>query len=45
LRDPLPDRDDWLDPDDADETGVPELSEVSVEVSESQFDAEILLTL
>jgi hypothetical protein len=34
LSDPLPDRDDWLNPDDVDEAGVPELSEIAVEVSE-----------
>ena len=33
LSDPLPDRDDWLNPDDVDESEVPETSEVVVEVS------------
>jgi len=33
LSDPLPDRNDWLNPDDIEEGGVPALSEVVVEVS------------
>jgi len=33
LADPLPDRDDWLNPDDVEESEVPETSEVVVEVS------------
>ena len=33
MSDPLPDRDDWLNPDDIEEGSVPALSEVVVEVS------------
>jgi hypothetical protein len=36
LADPLPDREDWLNPDDVDVSEVPETSEVVVEVSPSQ---------
>lgn len=32
MRDPLPDRPDWLDPDMEDVAAVPEISEVEVEV-------------
>lgn len=33
MGDPLPEREDWLDPDDVDEADVPGTSEVVVEVS------------
>ena len=36
LSDPLPDRDDWLNPDDVDEAEVPDSSEVVAEVSPPQ---------
>lgn len=33
MSDPLPEREDWLDPDDVDEAEVPDISVVEVQVS------------